>query len=99
MAGGPLNFVEIKNPFGFLQTNLKADAWWVPPIRFSKKCFSETPYYTHNTHHEHQVDDHFTGEEGVNQNWKLMLKIVLLSYCHTLVEKCPPNDPLIEQPG
>ena len=51
-----------------------------------------------NTHHEHEVDDHVTGEEGVNQNWKLMLKIVLLSYCHTLVEKCPPNDPLIEQP-
>ena len=23
-----LNFVKIKNPFGFLQTNPQADAWW-----------------------------------------------------------------------
>ena len=28
----PLNLVEIKNPFGFFQTNLMADDWWVPPI-------------------------------------------------------------------
>ena len=39
----PLNFVEIKNPFGSFQSNLMADAWWVPPICFWKKCFSETP--------------------------------------------------------
>ena len=25
----PPNFVDIKNPFGFFQTNLKADAWQV----------------------------------------------------------------------
>ena len=29
MARGPLNFAEIRNPFGFLQTNPQADAWWV----------------------------------------------------------------------
>ena len=40
----PLNFVEIKNPFGSLQSNLMADAWWVPPICFWKRCVSETPY-------------------------------------------------------
>ena len=39
------NFVEIKNNFGFFQTNLKADDWRVPLISFWKKCFSETPYY------------------------------------------------------
>ena len=26
-----LNFAKIKNLFGSFQTNLKADAWWVPP--------------------------------------------------------------------
>ena len=38
----PLNMVQIKNPFGFLQTNPKADAWWVPPFFLLKKCFCET---------------------------------------------------------
>ena len=32
MAGGPPKFVEIKNPFGSLQTNPQADAWWVGPL-------------------------------------------------------------------
>ena len=36
--------VQIKNPFGSLQTNPKADAWLVPPFFFLKKCFCETPY-------------------------------------------------------
>ena len=39
----PLNFVGIKNSFGSLQTNSKADDWWVPPFLFLKKCFLETP--------------------------------------------------------
>ena len=33
----PLNFVEIKNPFGSFQTSLKTDAWWVTPKLFVKK--------------------------------------------------------------
>ena len=41
-----LNLVEIKNPFGSVQTNPQADAWWVPLFIFLKKCFFETPYYT-----------------------------------------------------
>ena len=32
-----------KNPFGFFQTNLKADDLWVPPICFWKQVFCETP--------------------------------------------------------
>ena len=39
----PLNMVQIKNPLGSLQTNPKADAWWVPPFFFEKSCFCETP--------------------------------------------------------
>ena len=39
-----LNLVEIKNPFGSVQTNPQADAWWVPLFIFLKKCFFETPY-------------------------------------------------------
>ena len=31
--------VEIKNPFGFLQTNPQADAWRVGLILFLKKLF------------------------------------------------------------
>ena len=42
-----LNFVDIKNPFGSVQTNPKGDAWWVPLFIFSKKCFSGTPYCIH----------------------------------------------------
>ena len=38
--------VEIKNPFGSVQTNPQANAWWVPLFIFLKKCFSETPYCT-----------------------------------------------------
>ena len=41
-----LNLVEIKNPFGSVQTNLQADAWWVPLFILLKKCFFETPYCT-----------------------------------------------------
>ena len=36
MALGPLNFVEKKNPFVFLQTKLKADAWGVCQLVFEK---------------------------------------------------------------
>ena len=44
MVRGPLNFVEIKNPFGIFQTNPKADAWQVRPIfRLKKRCFQEHP--------------------------------------------------------
>ena len=35
----PLNMVQIKNPFGSLQTNPKTDAWWVPTFFFCKKVF------------------------------------------------------------
>ena len=35
----PLNLVQIKNPFGFLQTKPQADAWWVALISFFKKFF------------------------------------------------------------
>ena len=38
-----LNLVKIKNPFGSVQTNPQADAWWVPLFIFLKKCFSGTP--------------------------------------------------------
>ena len=38
-----LNLIEIKNPFGSVQTNPQADAWWVPLFIFLKKCFFETP--------------------------------------------------------
>ena len=34
-----LNLVEIKNPFGSVQTNPQADAWWVPLFIFLKKVF------------------------------------------------------------
>ena len=33
-----LNLVEIKNPFGSVQTNPQADAWWVP-LLFLKEVF------------------------------------------------------------
>ena len=36
--------VEIKNPFGSLQTNPQANAWWVALIFILKKCFFGTPY-------------------------------------------------------
>ena len=36
----PLNIVEIKNHFGFLQTNPQADDWGVPPLFFFEKVFS-----------------------------------------------------------
>ena len=40
----PLNFVEIKNPFGSLQTNPQADAWWVRIFFvFEKKCLLVHP--------------------------------------------------------
>ena len=39
-----LNIVEIKNPFGFLQTNPQADAWWV--YLFCFKCFFRL-YFPH----------------------------------------------------
>ena len=39
MARGPLNFAEIRNPFGFLQTYPQADAWWVGHNLFLKKVF------------------------------------------------------------
>ena len=35
-----LNVIEIKNPFGSLQTNPQADAWWVVLISSLKKMFS-----------------------------------------------------------
>ena len=35
--------VKIKSPFGSLQTNPKADAWWAVIIFFLKKCFFGTP--------------------------------------------------------
>ena len=35
--------VQIKNPFGSLQTNPKADAWWVPPFFFWKSVFVKHP--------------------------------------------------------
>ena len=38
----PLNDVEIKNPLGYFQTNLKADAWWVPPNLFVKSRILNT---------------------------------------------------------
>ena len=41
-----LNLVKIKNPFGSVQTNPQADAWWVPLLIFLKKCFFETAYWT-----------------------------------------------------
>ena len=38
------NFVEIKNPFGSLQTNSQAGAWWVKLYLFvKKKCFLVLP--------------------------------------------------------
>ena len=38
------NFVEIKNPFGSLQTNPQAGAWWVKLYLFvKKKCFLVLP--------------------------------------------------------
>ena len=36
LARGPLNFVEIKNPFGSLKTNVKADAWWFRQLVLEK---------------------------------------------------------------
>ena len=36
MAGRPLKFAEVKNPFGSFQFNPKADAWWVLLILLSK---------------------------------------------------------------
>ena len=45
MAGGvedPLKFVEIKNPFGSLQTNPQADAWWVGLLFVFEKIISMT---------------------------------------------------------
>ena len=44
MVEDPLNIVEIKNPFGFLQTNPQADAWRVGLILFLKSYFCGTPY-------------------------------------------------------
>ena len=44
--GAALNLVKIKNPFGSIQTNPQADAWWVPLFIFLKKCFFETAYCT-----------------------------------------------------
>ena len=42
--GAALNLVEIKNPFESVQTNPKADAWWVPLfIFFEKSVFLEHP--------------------------------------------------------
>ena len=38
-----LNLGEIKNPFGSVQTNPQADAWWVPLFIFLKKCFLKHP--------------------------------------------------------
>ena len=43
----PLNFVEIKHPFGFLQTNPQVDAWRGGLILFLKKVFFGTPYWTY----------------------------------------------------
>ena len=40
--------VKIKNPFGYVQTNPQAYAWWIARLIFLKKCFSETPYYSVN---------------------------------------------------
>ena len=37
--GAALNLVEIKNPFGSVQTDPQADAWWVPLFIFLKKSF------------------------------------------------------------
>ena len=37
----PLNLDEIKNPFGFVQSNPEADACWVPLFIFLKRCFFE----------------------------------------------------------
>ena len=34
-----LNLVKIKNPFGSVQTNPQADAWWVPLFIFFEKVF------------------------------------------------------------
>ena len=44
-----LNFVDIKNPFGSVQTNPQTDAWWVPLLILLKKCFSGTPYLTYSS--------------------------------------------------
>jgi len=38
-----LNLVKIKNPFGSVQNNPQADAWWVSLFIFLKKCFFGTP--------------------------------------------------------
>ena len=43
----PLKIVEIKNPFGFLQTNPQADAWWVGLYWFLKKVFLVVHPSTH----------------------------------------------------
>ena len=37
-----LNLVKIKNPFGSVQTNPQADAWWVPLFIFLKVFFWDT---------------------------------------------------------
>ena len=41
------NFVEIKNPFGSLQTNPSADAWWVQFFGFEKGVFILKRYIYH----------------------------------------------------
>ena len=38
-----LNLVEIKNPFGSVQTNPQADAWWVPLFILLKRVFFKNP--------------------------------------------------------
>ena len=38
-----LNLGKIKNPFGSVQTNPEADAWWVPLFIIMKKCIFGTP--------------------------------------------------------
>ena len=40
--GAALNLVKIKSPFGSVQTNPQADAWWVPPF-MKKNVFLKQP--------------------------------------------------------
>ena len=84
-----LNLVEIKNPFGSVQTNPQANAWWVPLfISLKKVFFWNTLIITHTSWSLlslivlHQIPPVFADKTAENANTTMCIicKIYLIFF-------------------
>ena len=103
--------VQIKNPFGSLQTNPKADAWWVPPFFLKKSVFVKHPRFSHLlnlsvvdpllnvTGYQHILVIGRWSAETTRYSWRQCKKMIVLLHIDTSNHLSEINSQYYQVPG